>query len=192
VSKISVGIFISLDGVMQAPGGENGFEHGAWQMPYADGDFMTFMLDGFATTDGLLLGRVTYDIFAASWPHAPAEMPIAAKLNGVRKYVVSSTLTEATWQNSVILKGDPVAEITKLKQQAGTGYLRVIGSGQLAHLLRQHDLVDEYVLWVHPLLLGSGERLFRDGGGKTQLKLVATNTFGSGVIVLTYHREPPA
>ncbi len=193
MNKVIVGTFLSLDGVIQAPGDsqedtEGGFEHGGWQMPYFDADAARIMSETIATQDALLLGRVTYQIFAAYWPFAPEEDPIAQRLNSIPKFVVSKTLNEVKWNNSHLIKGNVAEEVAKLKQ-SGSGNLSVVGSGQLAQTLMEHNLVDEYVLWVHPVVLGSGKRLFRDGSPKTALRLVDTKTTSSGVVILTYQPE---
>jgi dihydrofolate reductase len=133
-----------------------------------------------------LLGRVTYQIFAAFWPTAPEDDPIAKKLNSVPKYVVSTTLNKVEWNNSTLIKGNLADEVAKLKRQPGSGTLSVTGSGKLAQTLMQHGLVDEYALWIHPVVLGSGKRLFAGGIVPFNLKLVDTKTTGSGVVILTY------
>lgn len=188
--KIVADTFVSLDGVMEAPGGENNFKYGAWQMGYMDEEAGKIMTQSFASTFGLLLGRKTYEIFAGYWPTAPADDPVAKHLNSVPKYVVSQTLKEATWNNTHIIKGNLPAEIAKLKELPGPpGNLAVIGSGKLIQTLRQHNLVDEYVVWVHPILLGSGQRLFPEGLGPTKLKLCGARTTPSGIAILTYEPE---
>ncbi len=191
MKKLVVGTFLTLDGVMQAPGDsqedtEGGFKHGGWQMPLFDADAGKIIGESIAATDALLLGRKTYQIFAAYWPNAPADDPIAKKLNSVPKYVASTTLKKVEWNNSTLIKGNLAEEVTKLKQQPGSGILSVTGSGKLAQTLMQHDLVDEYDLWIHPLVLGSGKRLFEGGIVPINLKLVDTKTTGSGIVVLTY------
>jgi dihydrofolate reductase len=192
--KIVVGTFLSLDGVMQAPGGpeedtEGGFRHGGWQMPYVDDDFERLIGAAYAETSALLLGRVTYEIFAAYWPHAPADMPMAAQMNSVPKYVVSTTLDEVTWNNSHLISRNVPEELARLKQQPGPGNIAVVGSSKVAQTLARHNLVDEYALWVHPVILGSGKRLFENGIPRTGLKLVDTQRTGSGVVILTYRPE---
>ena len=186
-----VGEFVSLDGVMQAPGDpqedtEGGFTRGGWQIPYFDADANRIMDENMAAMDALLLGRLTYQIFAAYWPSAPEEELYAKKLNSVPKYVVSTTLNKVEWNNSTLIKKNVVEEIAKLKKQPGSGTMSVIGSGRLAQTLMQHNLVDEYVLWIHPIILGSGKRLFADGISPASLKLVETRITGSGVSVLRY------
>jgi dihydrofolate reductase len=189
--KVIVSEFLTLDGVMQAPGGsdedrEGGFEHGGWQMPYFDEVAGSAVDEGFRTAGGLLLGRKTYEIFAAYWPNQPADDPFVGTMNSLPKFVASRTLEEPLeWENSTLLKGDVAKEVAKLKEEPG-GSLQVIGSGDFAQTLMQNDLVDEYALMVHPLVLGSGKRLFKDGAVKIPLRLVDTKTSGTGVLVLTY------
>jgi dihydrofolate reductase len=191
MSRVVVSTFLSLDGVMQAPGGSDedrngGFEHGGWQMPYFDEVGGQAVGQGFATADGLLLGRKTYEIFAAYWPNQPADDPFAAAMNGMQKYVASRTLQEPLpWSNSTLLKGNVVEEVAKLKDQPGKD-LQVIGSGEFAQTLINNDLVDEYRLMVHPIVLGTGKRLFRDGSKKAALRLVDSTTTTTGVLILTY------
>ncbi len=191
MSKISVGEFLTLDGVMQAPGGaeedtEGGFTHGGWQMPFFDADCGRIMDGQMTAMDALLLGRRTYQIFAGYWPSAGANEPYAAKLNAVPKYVASNTLTRVDWNNSILLRGNVPEHVARLKQQSSPRVLSVIGSGKLAQTLLQHNLVDELILWVHPIVLGSGKRLFADGLNRLNLKLVDTRTTRSGVIISTY------
>jgi dihydrofolate reductase len=191
MAKIVVSEFLTLDGVMQAPGDPNedrsgGFDQGGWQLKYFDEAFGQFVTHGFEEADALLLGRRTYDIFAAYWPNAAADDPIAGTMNGFRKYVVSRSLTEPlTWQNSTLIKGDVPAAIAKLKAEPGKD-IQVIGSGELAQTLMEHDLVDEYRLMIHPLVLGKGKRLFRDETALTRLRLVASSATTTGVLLLTY------
>jgi dihydrofolate reductase len=198
MKKLTVVTLLTLDGVMQAPGGpqedtEGGFKHGGWQMPYSDADSGRIMDEQMAAMDALLLGRVTYQIFAAYWPYArEAEGPMAAKLNSVPKYVWSTTLDRVEWNNSTLVKGDLTEEVNKLKRQPGSGGLVVLGSGKLVRTLMQHDLVDEYNLWIYPVILGSGKRLFAEGVAPTTLKLVDTKTAGSRVVILTYRPQTRA
>jgi dihydrofolate reductase len=193
MSKLVVGTFLSLDGVMQGPGGpdedrEGGFEHGGWSAGYWD-DVMGPIIDEWTNqADGLLLGRKTYEIFAAHWPRVSGEDdPIAAKLNSVPKYVVSRTLDTVEWNNSTLLQGDIAEEVGKLKDQPGTE-IQVAGSGQLIQTLMKHDLVDEYRLWIFPVLLGSGKRLFADGTIPAGLKLADTKISTTGVAIHSYER----
>jgi dihydrofolate reductase len=189
--KIVVSEFLTLDGVMQAPGDPNedrsgGFDQGGWQLAYFDDIFGSTMMDAFAATGGMLLGRVTYENFAAFWPKQPADDPLAATMNGLQKYVVSTTLAEPlTWQNSTLIKADVPGAVAKLR--AGSGKeIQVIGSGELVQTLIRHDLVDAYRLMVHPLVLGKGKRLFRDDTALTKLRLVDSKATTTGVLILTY------
>lgn len=189
--KIVVSEFLTLDGVMQAPGDPDedrtgGFDRGGWQLQYFDDTFGAFVMDGFAAAGALLLGRLTYENFARYWPNAAADDPIAGTMNGFRKYVVSTSLAEPlSWQNSSLIKGDVPAAIAQLKPGSGQD-IQVIGSGQLVQTLIQHDLVDEYRLMVHPLVLGKGKRLFRDETADTKLRLIDSKATGTGVLLLTY------
>jgi dihydrofolate reductase len=192
--RIVVSEFLTLDGVMQAPGDPNedrsgGFDKGGWQLAYFDDIFGSVMMDAFAATGGMLLGRLTYENFAAHWPKQPADDPLAATMNGLEKYVVSTTLTEPlAWQNSTLIKDDVAGEVAKLK--AGTGKeIQVIGSGELVQDLIRHDLVDACRLMIHPLVLGTGKRLFRDGTAPTNLRLVDSKPTTTGVLILTYEPE---
>ena len=189
--RLIVTTFLSLDGVMQAPGGpeedrSHGFGHGGWLVPYADQDMGRIIVDWFASADSFLLGRKTYEIFAAHWPHVTAENdPVATKLNSLPKYVASRSLDRVEWNNSTLIKGDVAEEVAKLKRRPGKE-LQVHGSGELAQTLMQHDLVDEYRLWFYPVVLGGGKRLFRDGGIAKALRLVDTKTTSTGVVVNSY------
>jgi dihydrofolate reductase len=188
--KVRLNTFLTLDGVMQGPGGadedlEGGFAHGGWQMPYFDEVGGSVVEEGITTSGGFLLGRKTYDIFAAYWPQA-ADDDMAAAINGLPKYVASTTLQEPLeWNNSTLLKGDIAEEVNKLKQEPGKD-LDVIGSGSFAQTLMKHDLVDEYRLMIHPIVLGTGKRLFDGGLPIRALELVDTKTTSTGVLILTY------
>ena len=190
--KLIVSEFLTLDGVMQAPGSPDedrsgGFNHGGWQMPYFDEIFAKAIIEGLTEAGGFVLGRKTYEIFAAYWPTAPAEVQaFAGPLNNLPKFVASKTMREPlAWNNSTLIAGDVAKEVAKLKRQSGND-LRVIGSGELVQTLMKHDLIDEYVLMVHPLVLGSGKRLFREGGSSANLKLIDIKTTGKGVVIVTY------
>ena len=194
--RLTLHTFLTLDGVMQAPGGpdedrDGGFAHGGWSFPYGDADFGTAMTGWFEHASAFLLGRKTYDIFSAYWPQVtdPGD-PIAAKLNALPKYVASATLTSADWRNSSILAGDVVAEAAKLKEQPGDE-LQVHGSGGLAHTLIDHDLIDEYRLLFFPVHLGSGKKLFREGARAAALRLTGATTTGAGVVIATYQPAGP-
>lgn len=191
--KLMVTTFVSLDGVMQAPGGgdedrEGGFEHGGWVAPHFDEHLVQLMTALIGRGDALLLGRKTYDIFAAYWPLAPADDPIGAKLNSMRKYVASRTLDAVPWQNSSLLADDVAQAVRELKQGEG-GEIQVHGSGQLIQTLIEHDLVDEFHLVVFPVLIGSGKRLFAGGTVPSKLRTVAATAVSTGVLACTYARD---
>ena len=191
--KLVVQSFVSLDGVMQAPGGpdedrDGGFEYGGWLVPHFDDEFLRFATESTQRAGALLIGRKTYDIFAASWPLVGDDDPVAAVLNHIPKYVASRTLTNAEWNNSTILKGDVAEEVAKLKQQPG-GEIQVHGSGELIQTLLRHDLVDEFHLYVVPAIVGSGKRLFGDGTLPSGIKLINTQTTPSGIVYSTYQRH---
>jgi dihydrofolate reductase len=188
MSRVVVSEFVSLDGVMEDPGGAEGTEHGGWTFEFDQGaDGVKFKVDELAAADALLLGAVTYRGFAAAWPSMEGTGDFGERMNGIRKYVVSSTLTDAdaTWNNTTVIRGDVGAEVARLKAEAG-GDLLVAGSGQLARALTTLGLVDEYRLMVFPIVLGSGKRLFADVSGTPTLSLVEAKTTGSGVLLLTY------
>jgi dihydrofolate reductase len=192
--RLIVNEFLTLDGVMQAPGlpdedRSGGFEDGGWQMPLMDEEAGRLVTDGLAETGGLLLGRVTFEIFAGYWPNAPGDDPIAQTINKLPKYVVSTTLREPLpWDNSHLLAGDVAEKVAGLNEEAGKD-LRVIGSGQLVQTLMEHDLVDRYELLIYRLVLGSGKRLFREGSPKTSLQLIGSHTSNTGVLMVTYEPE---
>ncbi|EST25968.1 dihydrofolate reductase family protein [Streptomyces niveus] len=190
--KLMATTFVSLDGVMQGPGGsdedrDGGFEHGGWSVPHFGPDLIQRMTDLVQRADALLVGRKTYDIFAATWPLAEADDPIGSKMNSVRKYVASRTLDTVSWQNSTLLTGDVAEAVARLKQE-GDGEIQVHGSGDLIQTLIAHDLVDEFHVLVFPVLVGSGKRLFGRGTVPAGLKLVDTARSGSGVVISTYAR----
>jgi dihydrofolate reductase len=185
--KLVVGTFLSLDGVMQAPGGpeedrSGGFEHGGWAVPYFDDMMIQVMTDWIRRADGLLLGRRTYEIFAAHWPYATDDDPMAAKLNSVRKYVASRTLNRVDWKYSTLLAGDIAEGVRKLKGESD-GELQVHGSGELIQTLLRHDLIDEFRIWFFPVLLGAGKRLFAEGTVAAGLNLIETQTSSTGVVL---------
>src|SRR4051794_18461913 len=186
VGKIVITEFVSLDGVMEDPGGAEDFKYGGWSFEFARGDEgERFKLDETLNSDALLLGRVTYEGFAAAWPSRDGEF--ADKFNTMPKYVVSSTLEGPDWNNSTVLKGDVAEAVSKLKQEQD-GDIVVHGSPQLVQTLLEHDLVDEVRLMVFPVVLGSGKRLWGDTSDKKPMKLADTKTVGDGVAVLTYER----
>jgi dihydrofolate reductase len=186
VGRVVVSEFVTLDGVMEDPGGAEGFDRGGWAFQFdrgPEGD--KFKLDEVFETDALLLGRVTYQGFAEAWPSRTDEAGFADKMNSMPKFVVSTKLEDAEWNNSTLIKENVAEEVSKLKQQPG-GNILIAGSGQLVHTLMQHDLIDEYRLMVFPIVLGNGKRLFPDGSDATALRLVDSKPVGSGVLILTY------
>jgi dihydrofolate reductase len=184
MSRIVVSEFISLDGVIEDPGGAEGFEHGGWTFPYWSDEIGKFKGEELFASDAMLLGRITYEGFAAAWRSRTDEEGFAERMNSLPKFVVSTTLAEAEWQNSTIVNGDVPVEIAKLKDQSG-GDILVAGSAQLVQTLAQNELVDEYRLLVYPVLLGSGKRLFGDGK-RAELQLRETRSFDSGVVLASY------
>ena len=193
--KLIVSEFLTLDGVMQAPGGKDedpsgGFDRGGWQMPYFDDVFAKRVVAGISNSGGFVLGRKTYDLFFAYWPTAPQEQKdVAVPLNALPKYVVSRTLREPLkWENSILLKDDIAEEIRSLKDQPGRD-LMTMGSGELVQTMIKEGLVDEYYLMIHPLVLGKGKRLFREGGAGQVLKLVESASSSTGVMILRYQVE---
>ena len=189
--RLTVTTFVSLDGVMQAPGGpeedrSDGFEQGGWLVPYADDDMGQAMVAFFEDADAFLLGRRTYEIFAGFWPKVTdTNDPIASKLNNLPKYVPTRTLNDASWSGTKLLKGDLAEEVAKLKARPGRE-LQVHGSGRLAQALMEHGLVDEYRLLTYPVILGAGRRLFADGAMPTALRPVDHKTTSTGVSIDVY------
>jgi dihydrofolate reductase len=188
MGRIVVTEFISLDGVIEAPGGGEDYRHGGWTFEVergAEGD--KFKLDELFEAEAQLLGRVTYEGFAAAWPTMEDEAGFAEKMNGMPKYVVSSTLERADWQNTTILSGDPTAAVAQLKDEVD-GVILVAGSATLVRSLIEADLVDELRLMVFPVLLGEGKRLFPEGKAKRPLKLIEAKTVGDGISLVRYER----
>jgi dihydrofolate reductase len=191
--KLTVTTFLSLDGVMQAPGGpeedpSGGFDLGGWLVPFADEDMGRHVVEWFATADALLLGRTTYEIFASHWPRVTDENdPVATAINTLPKYVATRTLETAAWEGTTLLTGDVVEQVKELKSRPGRD-LQVHGSAGLLQTLVAHDLVDEYRLFVYPVVLGRGKRLFGPGAVPATMRHVATRTTGAGVTVHTYER----
>lgn len=189
--KLTVTTFVTLDGVMQAPGGpqedpSGGFTDGGWLVPFMDARAGELVTEQFATADAFLLGRGTYQIFAGYWPQVtdPGDV-VARALNGLPRYVVSSTLQTTDWAGTSILSGDVVERIRELKQQPGRD-LQVHGSHGLLQTLNRARLVDEYRLWVFPVVLGRGKRLFEEGALPAAMELTGTEITGAGVAVHTY------
>lgn len=189
--KLIVSEYVSLDGVVQAPGhaGEDpdgGFTHGGWTGPFM-ADHRRYNSESFGTAGAFLFGRLTYQIFAASWPTVTDDNDeIAHALNTRPKYVAATTLEKADWKGTILIGGDVPGAVAKLKEQRGNPIL-VLGSSELAQTLAENDLVDEYQLWLHPIVLGTGKRLFKDGAATT-LRLVDSKTTSSGLVILTYER----
>ncbi|MFC9242571.1 dihydrofolate reductase family protein [Streptomyces sp. NPDC057136] len=193
MAKLTLTTFLSLDGVMQAPGGPDedrsgGFEYGGWVVPFADEGMMQFMNEVFERSAAFLLGRRTYDIFASYWPKVTdPENLIASRLNACPKYVVSTTLgQEPVWENTTVVSTDVTAEVARLKERTQGGELQIHGSGTLARSLMENDLIDEYNLLVHPVFLGHGLRLFPDGGLPTAFELTSSRTTPNGIAIHTY------
>ncbi len=177
MSRIVATEYVTLDGVMEEPG--------RWSFQFWTDEAAKFKYDELFASDSLLLGRVTYEGFAAAWPTMQGTGDFGERMNSLPKYVVTRTLQELTWTNSTPIKGDLVTEISALKQQPGRDIL-LSGSAQLVRALMQHDLIDEYRLMLHPIVLGGGKRLFIDDNVTKTLKLADTKVFSSGVVVLTY------
>ena len=189
MGKIVVTEFISLDGVIQDPGGSEDYSRGGWAFDFdrgAEGD--KFKLDELFEAEAQLLGRVTYEGFAAAWPEREDEAGFAKAMNEMPKYVVSTTLERPEWQNTTVLSGDPVEAIARLREEVD-GVILVAGSATLVQTLIEHDLVDELRLMVFPLLLGEGKRLFPAGEAKRPLRLTEAKTVGDGVAILRYEPQ---
>jgi dihydrofolate reductase len=190
--KLVVDMFVTLDGVMQGPGDpdedrEGGFAHGGWVVPHFDEQLGAYMVSLVQRAGALLLGRKTYDEFAASWPNMPDGDPIAAVYNRIPKYVASRTPRTFEWANSHQLGEDIGSEVAKLKAQDG-GEIRVAGSSELIQLLLRHDLIDEFQLIVFPAIVGSGKRLFGDGAIPRSLTLKKIESTATGVVIQVYER----
>lgn len=189
--KLIVGTFVSLDGVMQGPGGPeedptDGFAHGGWSVSYWDDLMGQVMDEATAGPYELLLGRKTYEIFAAHWPYV-SDDPMADKLNSIPKHVASRTLDAVEWNNSNLIAGDVAEYVAGLKDETGPE-IQVHGSWDLIQTLLRHDLVDEYRVWIFPVLIGAGKRLFGDGTTPSGLRLVDTKISSTGVAIATYER----
>ena len=196
MSKIVVNMSLTLDGVIQAPGRpdedtRDGFKYGGWALPYFDPIMFSASAEGMAKMPSLLFGRRTYEDFYAVWPKRTDGNPFTEVLNNSQKYVASTTLEEPLpWQNSTLLKGDAATAVATLKEQSGRDFV-ILGSGEFVQSLMRHNLIDEYVLSIHPLILGSGRRLFPDGSPYTALRLVDTKTTTTGVVMATYRPAEP-
>ncbi len=193
--KITVVNHVTLDGVMQAPADPDedrrgGFEHGGWAPPYGDEVLHRHMAEGMSDGGGaILLGRRTYEHMAAHWSHAPEDNPYTAVINNATKYVASRTLREPlSWNNSTLLEGDAADAVASLEEEPGDD-LVILGSGELIRSLMRRNLIDSFVLTIHPLVLGSGRRLFTDGGAFAKLRLVEVKPTTTGVLIATYEPE---
>jgi len=189
MGKLVVNTFTTLDGVMQSPGmpeedREGSFDHGGWQVPYFDEESGQVMGEAMAAFDALLLGRKTYQIFESYWPNAPADDPFATRLNEAPKYVASRTLDNVAWKNSTLLKGDIADDVRRLKREYDE--VHTSGSGNLVQSLMRNELVDLYNVWVYPVLLGSGKRLFAEGTVPIALRLAQSRSFSNGAVLLAY------
>ena len=191
MGSLTIAAFLTLDGVMQAPGGpgedrDHGFEHGGWSFPYASEDMREVISEAFGRADCFLIGRRTYEIFAASWPNFPdKDDPVASRLNTLPKYVVSTTLASTDWQPTTIIRGDVAAEVAKLKDRH-EGEIQVHGSAALAQTLHACGLVDEYRLFIEPVVLGTGKRLFESGSTPTALQLIDNQAMDKGSVLAIY------
>jgi dihydrofolate reductase len=189
--NIITSTFITLDGVMQAPGGPeedttNGFKYGGWQISFpTDGNLNAIISEFFHVPFELLLGRVTYDIFARFWPNATTDLEVAEPFNRTKKYVISHKPFEPSWNNSICINDDVVARIQKLKEEDGPD-LWVWGSGNLIQTLLKHNLIDRMHLWIHPITIGTGKKLFAEGTQAKNFKLVDSKVGTNGVIFATY------
>ena len=191
--KLVAGVFVTLDGVMQAPGGpdedrDDGFDHGGWLVPFFDDRFLELITDWVDLAGGFLLGRRTYEIFAASWPNATdPEDRVADALNQRPKFVASRTLDRVEWNNSTLLQGDVVDAVRELKDHDG-GELQVHGSSDLLQTLLRHDLVDTFRIWQFPVVVGTGKRLFGEGAVPRTFDLVETQLNTTGAVLHVYER----
>ncbi|GAA3477568.1 dihydrofolate reductase family protein [Streptomyces yanii] len=192
MAKLTLTTFLSLDGVVQAPGSPDedpsgGFEYGGWLAPFMDEGMGQFMIEVLDRSAAFLLGRRTYDIFAAYWPRVTdPDDPIAGRLNPYPKSVVSTTLEKADWENTTVVSADVAEEVARIKERTVGGELQIHGSGTLAQSLMAHDLIDEYNLLTYPVVLGRGRRLFPEGGLPTAFALTGTRTTSKGIAIHTY------
>jgi dihydrofolate reductase len=182
MGKVMLSEFVTLDGVMQDPGGGEGFEHGGWQVPFFDEDINTLAREILVESDALLLGRVTYEHFAQAWPTLTDDQGFAARMNSMPKYVASTTLTEPLAWNASLIRGDVPEVVARLKRDHT---LLVNGSGRFAQTLLQHGLIDDFRIWIHPVVLGTGQRLFADGIGTLGMRLDNVRTTSLGIVLLS-------
>ena len=187
MGRIIVSEFITLDGVIEAPGGDGSLgERSGWSMPFFSDETAQFKLDDLRASDALLMGRVTYQIHAGAWPTMSDEAGFADLMNGLPKYVVSTTLERVEWNNSRLIQGNIPEEVSKLKSEIARDIL-IDGGSYLVNLLLRHDLIDEFRLLVHPVVLGVGKRLFSEGAERHDFRLIEAKPFATGVVALTYH-----
>ncbi|WP_223805993.1 dihydrofolate reductase family protein [Ornithinibacillus gellani] len=183
--KIIATEFISLDGIMEDPGGAEKTKHGGWSGQYWNEEAQKYKYDELFATDALLLGRVTYEGFAQAWPSMTDDDGFAERMNSIKKYVISETLEDTKWNNSTLVKGNVIEQIAKLKQDAGQNMV-IHGSAELINTLLPHQLIDEIRLMIFPIVQGCGKRLFKETTGTNHLKLLESKTFETGVMVLHY------
>jgi dihydrofolate reductase len=181
MGKVILSEFVTLDDVMEAPGGGEGFEQGGWQIPFFDEDINAYARGVLFESDALLLGRVTFELYAEAWPSITDDEGFADRMNSMPKFVASRTMTEPLAWNATLIKGDVVEEVNRLKQDRT---LLINGSQELVRALMQRSLIDDYRIWIHPVVLGAGRRLFSDGIGVKGLSLKETRTTSSGVVIL--------
>lgn len=189
MGRLTVASFVTLDGVIQSPGmpdedTENGFRHGGWQVPFFGDESEGYVMQGIERMDAMLLGRKTYDIFAGYWPKAPADDPIGAKFNAMPKYVATRTLRQAGWNHTSLIEGDLADAVHRIKRDHSE--IQVFGSANLVQSLLRHDLVDRLALFVYPLMLGTGKRLFQDRVPPTRFQLIESRAFDSGSLMAIY------
>jgi dihydrofolate reductase len=182
MGKVILSEFVTLDGVMQDPGGSEGFEHGGWQVPFFDEDINSFAQEILVESDVLLLGRVTYESFAQAWPTLTDDQGFADRMNSMPKYVASTTLTEPLAWNASLIRGDVAEEVAKLKRDHT---LLVNGSGRFAQTLMRHGLIDDFRMWIHPVALGTGQRLFTEESGTVGMRLENVRTTSLGVVLVS-------
>jgi dihydrofolate reductase len=182
VGKVIVSEWVTLDGVMQDPGGAEGFEHGGWQIPFFDEDINTFAKEILDESDALLLGRVTYESFAEAWPTLTDDQGFAEKMNGMPKYVASTTLTEPLEWNASLIRGVVADEVAKLKRDHT---LLINGSGRFTQTLLRLGLIDDFRIWIHPVVVGAGQRLFTEGIGMVGMRLEDVRQTSLGVVLLS-------
>ncbi len=188
MGRVVVTEFVSLDGVMEAPGGEPGYAHSGWTTDVEGDDHFAYKLEELRESEALLLGRVTYESFAGAWPERDDEAGFAAKMNSMPKYVFSRTLDALEWENSTLLEGQLPDEVRRLESEVD-GIILVAGSRTVVHQLLENDLVDELRLMIFPVVLGSGARVYPESERKLPLELTDSRTYDSGVVVQVYRRR---